>query len=164
MTTNPASSIRIGDLIVPERIELRLMSKAWDGVLTELVGRMPELANQPEARHQLLQALVERERLCSTGVGEGVAIPHSRAPVPGLVEKPLIVFGRHAEGIAFNAVDGQPVRIFFLLVSAGMSQHLQLLARLSRLLRQGQLRQELMAAETPAQAVERVREAEMLLR
>jgi len=95
---------------------------------------------------QLTETLLEREKLGSTGIGEGVAIPHGKlSGVPGL----LAAFGRKRAGVDFAAIDGKPTFLFFVLFapdnSAGL--HLKALARISRLFKQPQFRQAILSAE-----------------
>src|SRR3989440_5870297 len=131
------------DLVFPD---LAAADKA--GVLGELV---PGLARAyPTLSAQKLQdTLLEREKLGSTGIGDGVAIPHGKLPgLPGL----LAAFGRKRSGIDFAAIDGKPTHLFFVLFapdnSAGL--HLKALARVSRLFKQPQFRQAILAAENGA--------------
>src|SRR5512138_399403 len=91
----------LSDLISAATIELRLRGRQREDVLNELVGRIPEIAERPEAQQTLLRALQEREQLHSTGIGDGVALPHARNALVGLVDHPIIVFGRHSTGIPF---------------------------------------------------------------
>jgi mannitol/fructose-specific phosphotransferase system IIA component (Ntr-type) len=158
MKTQKSSAII--DLFSPARISLDLQSADRDSVLEELVNLIPELAEQPDARQTLLRALREREQLHSTGIGDGVALPHSRNALVGLVEDSLIVFGRHRSGIPYGAVDSAPARLFFLLVAPTVTQHLGILARLSRLLRDPRLRQRLLNAEKADQVMTLIGEAE----
>src|SRR2546426_2816550 len=150
----------ISDLISTATIELRLRGRQRDDVLNELVGRIPEIADRPEAKQTLLRALQEREQLHSTGIGDGVALPHARNALVGLVEKPVVVFGRHDQGIAYGAIDAQPAKLFFLLVTTTVTQHLQILARISRLVRDPKLRQSLSTADRPETVIQLIREAE----
>jgi mannitol/fructose-specific phosphotransferase system IIA component (Ntr-type) len=143
---------------------LNLKSQDRDAVLDELAGQIPAIASQPEARQSLLRALQEREQLHSTGIGDGVALPHARNALVGLVDHPVIVFGRHAQGIPYGAIDGRPARLFFLLVAPTVTQHLAVLARISRLLRDPKIRQQLLAADSPAKVLTLIREAEGQLR
>ena len=131
-----------------------------DAVLQELVGLVPELAALPDARQTLLRALIERELLHSTGIGDGIAIPHARNALVGLVNRPIIVFGRHDAGVAYGAIDGAPARLFFLLIAPTVTQHLAMLARISRLLRDPRLRQGLLSAQSPAEVSQFLRDAE----
>ncbi|HWX19777.1 MAG TPA: PTS sugar transporter subunit IIA [Candidatus Binatia bacterium] len=157
---NNANSVVLGELLAPARINLNLRSADRDAVLGELVNQIPELETQPEARQTLLRALHEREQLHSTGIGDGIALPHARNALVGLVNHSLIVFGRHAEGIPFGAIDAVPAKLFFLLIAPTVTQHLAILARLSRLLRDPRLRQNLLKADKPEKVVGLIREAE----
>ena len=143
------SSVPLSELLSPARVNLNLQSGDREAVLSELVNQIPELAQQPESRQKLVRALHEREQLYSTGIGDGVALPHSRNALVGLVDRPLLVFGRHASGIPYGAIDSAPAKLFFLLIAPTVTQHLAILARLGRLLRDPKLRQNLLAAETP---------------
>lgn len=159
---NTGSTI-LADALSPKRINLNLRSTERSTVLAELVNQISELGEQPEARQTLLRALHEREQLHSTGIGDGIALPHSRNALVGLVDKPLIVFGRHSEGIPYGAPDGLPAKLLFLVVAPTVTQHLALLARLIRLLRDPKLRQDLQNADRPEKAIALVREAETKL-
>ena len=158
-----SSSVVLGELLSPAAINLDLKSADRESVLGELVNQIPQLANQPEARQTLLLALHEREQLHSTGIGDGIAMPHSRNALVGLVDQPIMVFGRHKKGIPYDAIDGIPARLFFLLIAPTVTQHLAILARLSRLLRDPKLRQSLLAADQPEQVIALIREAEAKL-
>jgi len=115
-------------------------------VLDELVRvfAMGGVRFDPEA---MLQVLLERERLGSTGIGDRIAIPHGK--LQGLDEI-LLSFGRSSEGISFDAMDGKPVHLFFLLMapenSAGL--HLKILAKISRMLKDPALRDNLLRAKS----------------
>ena len=154
------SDFLLSDLLAHKSIQLDLRSRSRDEVLQELVSYIPEITNRPDLQQTLVRALEEREQLHSTGIGDGVALPHARNALVGLVEKPAIVLGRHAQGIPFGAIDGQPSRLFFLLIAPSVTQHLAMLARISRLLRDAKLRQNLLVAETPEKALKLLREAE----
>ncbi len=154
------STVRLSDLLTARRVNLNLQSNDREAVLGELVDQIPELANEPEARQTLLRALQEREQLHSTGIGDGIALPHARNALVGLVDHALIVFGRHPTGIAYGAIDSVPARLFFLLIAPTVTQHLAILARLSRLLRDPRLRQNLLTAEKPDKIIDLIREAE----
>ncbi len=155
-----ATSTGLGDLLSPAAINLNLTSQDRETVLSELVNQIPELARQPEARQTLLRALHEREQLYSTGIGDGVALPHARNALVGLVDHPVLVFGRHSRGISYGAVDGAPARLFFLLIAPTVTQHLAILARLGRVLRDAKLREDLLATDMPEKVVSLLRQAE----
>src|SRR5204862_4113349 len=134
MANSETKRLLITDLISAATIELHLRGRQRDDVLGELVALIPEIADRSEARQTLLRALQEREHLHSTGIGDGVALPHARNALVGLVDRAIIVFGRHAQGIPYGSIDGIPARLFFLLIAPTVTQHLGVLARLSRLL------------------------------
>jgi mannitol/fructose-specific phosphotransferase system IIA component (Ntr-type) len=159
--SNPGTSpVVLHSLLSAPGIKLALTSSTRDEVLMELVTQIPQLATQPDARQRLFQALLEREQLHSTGIGDGLALPHAREALAGVVDQPIIVFGRHARGIPFRAVDGVPARLFFLLVAPSVTLHLAILARISRLLRDAALRKDLLALGQPEQVIARIRDAE----
>ena len=160
---NNSGSIVLSKLMSPASVNLNLKSADRDGVLEELVNQVSEIAKQPDARQTLLKALREREQLHSTGIGDGVALPHARNALVGLVDHPVIIFGRSAQGVSFGAIDGEPSKLFFLLVAPTVTEHLAMLARLSRLLREPRLRQELLVADTPKKALALIRDAEASL-
>lgn len=141
-------------------MNLNLASMDRDAVLNELVNQIPQLAKQPEARKTLLRALQERELLHSTGIGDGIALPHARNALVGLVDEPIVVFARHATGIPYGAIDGVPARLFFLLIAPTVTQHLGVLARLSRILRDPKVRQNLLSADRPEKVITLIRDAE----
>lgn len=153
-------SFALSELLSPATIHLHLASTAKDALLAELVERVPELHGQPEARVKLLRALLDREQLHSTGVGDGIALPHARNALVGLVNQPCLVFGRCPKGVDYGAIDQQPTRLFFLLIAPTVTQHLGMLARISRLLRDGTLRHSLLDAPRPEDVIRLIREAE----
>ena len=136
----------ITDLLAPEAVipSLRVHSKKQ--LLQELASRASGLAGLPERR--IFETLFERERLGSTGMGQGIAIPHGRlAGLPRIVG----LFARLETPIAYDAIDDQPVDLVFLLLApedAG-ADHLKALARVSRLLRNPVTCEKLRAANKP---------------
>lgn len=158
-----SGSVILNQLLSPATINLNLTSSDSEAVLGELVDQIPELRGEPEERQTLLRALHEREQLHSTGIGDGIALPHARNALVGLVDHPIIVFGRHPEGIAYNAIDAVPARLFFLLIAPTVTLHLAILARLSRLLRDPKLRKNLLAADKPERVISLITEAESKL-
>jgi mannitol/fructose-specific phosphotransferase system IIA component (Ntr-type) len=159
--SNPGANVVVlHSLLSAPSIKLALASSTRDEVLMELVAHIPQLLTQPDARQRLFRALLEREQLHSTGIGDGIALPHAREALVGIVDEPIIVFGRHARGIPFRSVDGAPARLFFLLVAPSVTLHLAILARISRLLRDTALRKDLLALGAPEQIIARIREVE----
>jgi len=93
----------------------------------------------------MVEVLLEREKLGSTGIGDGIAIPHGKLKN---LDRLMISFGRSRQGIDFDAIDGKPVHLFFLLMAPESStgQHLKALAKISRMLKDPEFRNDLMAA------------------
>jgi mannitol/fructose-specific phosphotransferase system IIA component (Ntr-type) len=154
------SGVVLSELISPASIKLTLDSANREAVLEELVNAIPEMARQPDARATLLRALHEREQLHSTGIGDGVALPHARNALVGIVDHAVVVVGRHPQGIPYGAIDDAPAKLFFLLIAPNVTQHLAILARISRLLRDAKLRQNLLTADKPEKVMSLIREAE----
>jgi mannitol/fructose-specific phosphotransferase system IIA component (Ntr-type) len=160
MNTSGPGAVVLSALLSTATIKLDLTASQRDEVLQELVAQLPELGARPDARQVLFQALREREQLHSTGIGSGIALPHARNALAGVVDRPVIAFGRHAKGIPYGAVDGMPARLFFMLVAPTVQQHLAILARISRLLRDVKLREDLLAADKPERVISCIRNAE----
>ncbi|MGA7827360.1 MAG: PTS sugar transporter subunit IIA [Geobacteraceae bacterium] len=130
--------MKIADYLNSQDIIPNLVSTTKEGVLTELTEKL--VARHPAlACDEVLRILRERELLGSTGIGGGIAIPHAKLQHAG---EPIIVFGRSLKGITYDALDGKPVTLFFLLIADTNSfeQYLKLLARISRLLKDRALR------------------------
>jgi PTS system nitrogen regulatory IIA component len=136
--------MKIMDILVRDAVILDLASDTKDEVLSEMARSLAGAEPTIEA-DRLLEVLRERESLQSTGIGEGVAIPHGK--LPGL-ERLMASFARSANGVDFASIDGQPTRLFFLLVVPEHSggQHLKALARISRFFRDPGFRQRLEGA------------------
>ena len=128
-------------LIIPQ-----LTSKSKEGVLRELVHVLSQAEEQVN-EDRMIETLLERESLGSTGIGEGVAIPHGKSKE---VKRILASFGRSETGLDFQSLDGKPTHLFFLLIapenSAGM--HLKALAQISRLMKDQNFRKRLMEAKS----------------
>lgn len=160
MSGTPAPEWFLSDLLTPETIQLQLKGAQRDAVLSELIDHIPSISGQPAAKQTLLRALQEREELHSTGIGDGIALPHARNALVGMVDRAVVVFGRHPEGIHYGADDRIPAKVFFLLVATNVSEHLRLLARVSRLLRGPKLRQDLLKADKAENVLRLLRDAE----
>jgi PTS system nitrogen regulatory IIA component len=136
----------IVDLLAPEAVIASLKAQNKKQLLQELADHAARLTGLPERR--IFETLIERERLGSTGMGQGIAIPHGRlAGLPRIVG----LFARLEQPLAYEAVDNQPVDLVFLLLApegAG-ADHLKALARVSRLLRNQATCEKLRAASKP---------------
>ena len=136
--------MKITDILVREDSILDLAATGKDALLTELATALAA-AEESLDREALLGVLREREALQSTGIGEGVAIPHGK--IQGL-DRLVATFARSRDGVDFESIDGQPTQLFFLLVVPEQSggQHLKALARISRFFRDASFREKLLAA------------------
>ena len=128
------------DTIIPE-----LTSRDKKGILEELAAPVASATGLRQA--DLVRVLMEREQLGSTGIGEGIGIPHGK--IAGL-DRMVVGFGVSRKGVDFDSLDGRPAHIFFVLVTPEQStgQHLKLLARLSKTLKSDLFRQRLLDAKT----------------
>jgi mannitol/fructose-specific phosphotransferase system IIA component (Ntr-type) len=151
--------VTVANVIAPERINISLAATDKDGVLRELSALVID-PREERLFDTLLQALKAREDMCPTCITEGVAIPHSRNALIGLVDNPVLAYGRHNKGVDFGALDGKPVHHFFLLCAPNVRQHLQLLARLARLVSNPDFRAKLAAAKQPGEVITLIRDAE----
>ncbi len=135
--------MKIQDVLHKEAIILDLKSVDKKGVLEELVEPVARIAG---LKHDyLVQVLMDRERLGSTGIGEGVGIPHGKLKD---LDELILGCGLSRKGVDFEAMDGQPTYIFFLLVTPENSTglHLKLLAQISRILKNEYFKQRLLNA------------------
>jgi len=137
--------MRIVDLLSEDLIVAEMKAKNKVAAIEEVVTHIAHV--HPEVDHQLaVDVLLERERLGSTGVGQGFAIPHGKLPKLNHV---VACFSRSVHGISFDSLDGNPVHLFFTLLApqgaAGL--HLKALARASRLFKSETFRTHLITAE-----------------
>jgi nitrogen PTS system EIIA component len=137
--------MKIVEFLRPEAVVESLSGQTPAAVLGELCRPLGTLTRLDSQR--LLETLLDREKLGSTGIGEGVAIPHGKVPgLPALMAS----FGRAPGGVDFKAIDGKPTYLFFALFapenSAGV--HLKALARISRIFKNAPLRDAIMKAKS----------------
>jgi len=152
--------VKITDYITEDLIELNLMAtnktEALE-VLSGLISKSPNIGDKKEAVHK---ALVEREKLGSTGIGKGVAIPHAKTDE---VKQLTIAFGKSANKIDFKSIDNDGVNIFFVFASPYKDSqiYLKVLARISRLIREDEFRKELLACKSPKDVIECIEKREV---
>ena len=138
--------MKIMDILVNDAVILNLGAGSKHEVLAEMAGSLAKVEPQIEG-DRLLEVLLEREALQSTGIGDGVAIPHGK--MAGL-DRLVASFARSSEGVDFESIDRRPTHHFFLLVVPEHSggQYLKALARISRFFRDAAFRQSLADAES----------------
>jgi mannitol/fructose-specific phosphotransferase system IIA component (Ntr-type) len=148
--------VLLSELLSPDRVKVPLQGRSKDELLRELVGLV---ARTPDDAREILAAVHDRERELSTGVGDGVAIPHARS---SRVEQLVMAAGIAPSPVDYDALDGQPVELFFLLVGpeSAAGAHVRALARISRLLRREALRTSLRSAADPGAFLQVVRDSE----
>ncbi len=149
----------VSQLLTPERVILDgLDGRQLRGTLQALAD--PVICDMPPAfAENAIQTLVDRESLGSTATGNGVAIPHGK--LDGL-DDVRIAFGRSSQGIDFGAADGTPVSLFFLILAplSAPTDHLQILARIARLVQQDSVRADLQTATDAGQVIQVIATAE----
>ncbi len=146
------------DLLSIERIRIPLESRSKDDLLRELVDLITR-GNRVEDPEDVLRAVREREAVLSTGIGNGVAIPHGKSSAVPVLR---MAAGLTREPVDFDALDGQPVQLFFMLVGpeAAAGPHIKALSRISRLVRRDESRERLVSARDPDDFLRALRDAE----
>lgn len=137
--------MKILDVLHPDAILADLEARDKKGCLEELVGPISDITGLKHS--DLVRVLMDRERLGSTGIGDGIGIPHGK--IKGL-DSMIIGLGLSKRGVDFDSMDGRPTHLFFTLITPEQSTglHLKLLARISRLLKDESFRHSLITAET----------------
>ncbi len=140
------------DILSADSTLVDLRGETKEDIIAELVDTLA-VGDAISDRDKVLQAVLEREKIMSTGIGDGIAIPHGKSDA---VEKLVAALGTQRRGVDFEALDGEPAYVFFLLVSpANVSgPHIKALARISRLLKNDDFKKKLIAAETAAEIIE----------
>ncbi len=150
--------MRLAQIIEEDDIIPELKAKDKVGVLEELAEVVCK--HDPLLKKdRVVKILLEREKLGTTGIGEGIAIPHGKIDI---LKSPLLAFGRSKEGVDFDAIDNKPVHLFFLLVAPenSSSLHLHILARIAKLLKNQKLRKKLMEAKSKKEIYKIITEAD----
>ena len=144
--------MRLSQVIRPQFIITDLKARDKKGALEELSKVITE--QEPSLNKGfLLQVLLERERLGSTGIGDGIALPHGKLRE---LKRLVISFGRSVNGLDFGSIDERPAYLFFLLLAPENSagKHLKALAKISRMLKDGNFRRRLMGAKSKEEIYE----------
>jgi len=149
--------VKITTYITEKQILLGLHHKKKRDVFKELLDVLLDLHKVSSASYDtILKSLIEREKLGSTAIGQGIAIPHARVEE---IRKPLLVIGIKKEGMDFDSLDGEPVYVIFLIISsrreAGL--HLKMLATISKLLRDKFFVEKLRTVDTPREVRELIK-------
>lgn len=148
--------MKLTNSLIPDAIELNLKSTTKTDAIKELVTLLNNVGIISEAE-TVVEIIIERENLGTTGIGEGVAIPHGKVHV---VDRLVAAFGISKKGIDFESIDKQPVNLIFLLVAPASSdkQHLMVLARAARILKNKDFRADLMNAKDKSELLKILQE------
>ena len=150
--------MRLTDLLPEEHIIIDLNVNERDAAIKELLT----VLNKDQVISdfdQAYQAILEREKIMTTGVGNGIAIPHCKH---GSCPNFAVALGVHRKGINFDSIDKKPAKIIFLLIGPenNPSLHIKLLSRISRLMSNEDLRAQLLDCKTPQEALQLLQEEE----
>ncbi|HCJ66887.1 MAG TPA: PTS fructose transporter subunit IIA [Elusimicrobia bacterium] len=148
--------MKILDFLCREAIVTDLETRGKKEAITELVNLLVK-AKKVKDSEEIVKILMEREQLGSTGIGQGVAIPHGKTEI---VNEIVAAFGISKKGIEFDALDGEPVYLIFLLLAPveAAGTHLKALAKISRLLKDKFFRQNLKEAKNPEEVIRIINE------
>ncbi len=153
MIINTAENITpLSKLIHPDLIKLDSKVKDVNEVLIELTQIAVNSSITP-SKNDLFAQLKRRERMLSTAIGSGVAVPHPRYPSPELFKKPGIVIMRSKTGVEYNAPDNKPVHLFLMTCTPSEFIHLRLLAKISKLLHTSNSGEKIMQAKNKKQII-----------
>lgn len=150
--------MRLSELLNSQAISTRLKARAKREAIAELVDLL-ESGHGLQSHGEILDRVLRREAMMSTGIGNGVAIPHGKAR---LVDRLVAACGVAPEGIEFESVDGEPATLFVLLVApeSGGALHVKVLANISRLLKEESVRRSLREAANPEAFLALLKQAE----
>ena len=143
---------KITEFITVQSVDLNMKATNKSEAIVELT-KLLEKSGKLDNIDKTLEALKEREKLGSTGIGKGVAIPHAKTE---FAKDLVIAFGVSKQGVNFNSVDDEKVNLFFAfaLPLKNSQTYLKILARISRLIRNDDFREKLLGAKTPEQVLE----------
>jgi PTS system nitrogen regulatory IIA component len=148
----------LSELLVPAAVNPRLKASSKRDAIAEMVSLM-EAAYGIDSQGEILDRVLRREAIMSTGIGNGVAIPHGKARA---VDRMMAACAVSPGGVEFEAVDGEPASLFILLVSPESvgTPHVKVLANISRLLKEESVRRNLRQADSPNALLSVIRAAE----
>lgn len=149
--------MKLSEILNEENILLDVDAENKAEVINKLLKTIFWGGNKDE----LLRKILAREELGSSGIGEGVAVPHIKIEY---IEQPIVVFGRTRKAIDFCSLDNIPCQLFFLVIGSSRQEYqelyLDVMARISRLMRYDNIREEFLKAKTPKEILEIIKHAE----
>ncbi len=146
--------MKLADYLEVKTVIPELSSNNKHDVIKELADALSEISPQIN-QERLVEVFLEREKLCSTAVDYGIAVPHAK--LDGLSDI-VLGFGRSIEGIDYESLDGKPTHFFITLIvpEESTGKHLKLLARISKIFKDQDLRSKLMSCETDEEIFESI--------
>lgn len=152
--------MRLSELLNPQAIHLRMSARGKREAIAELVEVL-EAGHGVASQGEILDRVLRREAMMSTGIGNGIAIPHGKARA---VDRLIAACGVAPAGVEFESVDGEPATLFVMLVApeSGGALHVKVLANISRLLKEESVRQQLREAPTPEAFLAALKAAEAI--
>ena len=146
------------DILSPASTIVDLKGDTKEEIIEELVDSL-SASEAISDQDKVLQAVLEREKIMSTGIGDGIAIPHGKSDC---VVKLAAALGTQRRGVDFEALDGEPAYVFFLLVSPTnvSGPHIKALARISRLLKNDEFKKKLIVASSPEEILSAIQAEE----
>lgn len=156
----PGAKEMLMAMLTPGSVKLDLQHPMKPGVIEEMVSHAVAHTDQVLTEEEPMQLIMEREQLMATGMGHGIAIPHCRLLA---LDHPIVIFGRHSEGIVFGGVDNEPCHLIVLLLSGAgePGEHIKLLSAIAGILGREDVREQLVAAPDEASFIEALRSATM---
>ncbi len=150
--------MRLKELLSGDVIRIPLKNTEKNAIIEEMVDILDK-AGKLKDKRAVLKAVLEREQVMSTGMGDGIAIPHAKTDG---VEKLIAAFGVTKEPVDFKSIDNKPVRIIFILVGPPdlTSPHLKVLSRISRLTHRKEFREKLAAAQSSKDVIDTITQEE----
>src|SRR5699024_9482947 len=152
------NKMRITELLTKDTIAMDLSSTDKNGVIDELVNQLDK-ADKLNDVSTFKEAIYNRESQSTTGIGEGIAIPHAKVAA---VDTPAIAFGKSKEGVDYQSLDMQPAHLFFMIAApeGGAQTHLDALAKLSGILMDEKVREDLLHANSPQEVLQIIDKAD----
>lgn len=153
--------MKLGDVLNENLIKIPLLKSDKKEIITEMIDVLTASGKIVD-RNKVLQAVLEREQMMSTGIGNSVAIPHGKSQG---VQELVVGLGITPQDVNFDALDGKPVRIVFMLVGPEKSSsvHIKMLSRISRLLNQSAFRKKLIDSKSGSDVIRIIQDEEKLL-
>ena len=152
--------MRFADFVCAKSVQAQIAAETKEGVVQELIGALVDAGSvKADEKDNIVKAIMKREELGSTGIGRGIAVPHTKHPS---VDRLVATVGVSADGVEFNSLDGAKVQIFFLLVSPPdrPGDHLRALENVARQLRDHTFCRFLKQSKTPEEIWQLLEEAD----